>query len=408
MKPLMNWQTEVRNIQSYLDESYDIEIVGIGSFKNFKSLQLPWARVIVEKFTDRLIPVIKGGTITKAVEYEIDLWIRQAVQFGNASIIVSSNGTIRIPSPLNSLAQKAEDGSILFYEETPYGQFWGWNEELHFRPKNSDEDYLVDDAQIFTIFYDESSLKPYGQSRLSDAIRYQITWASRVLSYAESVSYSQSHTQLIFTNINQDIMQAANRNDSKSVKDLRAIKVGIHDALMLGDSDSGNETKVNTIDPTDPSGLLKVFERIAATVASSRNLEPREFGNTAAVAPSAEAQHASKEDLVLEVKKFSKKIKRTVLAFLYAVAEANGEEEPELQWGNPATPSEAAQMDAFSKAVQANPAAGMLRSTHIYYGWAPEIIDELEANGWFAKNGETPAAAPVVEEVQVEVSDEQA
>lgn len=378
MKSIFEWQTEVSEIQSFLDESYQCDVWGVGSFENFKHLQLPWGRIINEKFTDRVIPIIKGGMMTQAVESDLNLWIRQAVQFGNSSIIVSSSGSVRIPSPLRSLAQKAEDGSIMFYEEKSNEDIiWGWNEQLYYRPKGSNTDYVVEDAQVFSIFYDESSLQPYGQSRLSASVRHQITWASRVLAYTESVAFSQSHTQLIFTNVNQEIMQASKRGDQKAVEALKAIKMGIRDAILLASNEDGSETKVSTIDPTDPSGLIKVFERIAATVASSRNLEPRELGNTAAVAPSAEAQHASKEDLVLEINKFTKKIHRTVLAVLVAVAEANEEEDPELNWGNASTPSQASMMDSLNKFLDKLPAGQFSRTLLLDHGINPRVVDEM-------------------------------
>ena len=398
-KTVAQWRDEVLTIQEYLDESYPIDTWGIGTIKNFKKLHLPWGRIIIEKFVDRIIPVISGGTITRAAEADLANWIQQAVEFGNATMIVSDDGKIRIPSPTRSFAQKTPDGSIFFQEELHDGHIlWAWDDEIYFRAFNSEEDVVIEDAQIFTLFYRESNLQPYGQSRLSKSIRQLTTYGSRVLFFVESVASAQSHKQLIFTNINQDIMQAYQRGDAAGAEEIKAIKLGIHDALMVGEGDNG-ETKVSTIDPTDPSPLLKVFDRIGASVATGANLEPREFGNAAAVAPSAEAQWAANSDLILEVSKYSRKIHRTILAALVAIAYANGEPDPMLYWADPSIPSQAAAIDAFQKKVTAQPATALLKTSMLRGGFSTDEIAEMEARGFLpVGNAEPEAVLEVIED----------
>lgn len=388
MKHLLQWKNEVASIQSYLDEDYTIDNYNIGGVQTFKDLQLPWGRMIVDKFVDRLNLVISGGLMTKAAEEEIIEWITQAVEFGNASLIVTDEGRIRIPAPSRALAQKQNNGRILFLEDLgDDGTLWGIDDELYYRAPATEIDVLVDNAQIFTIFYGDSNEQPYGQSRLSRAIRKQITWASKVLSYIESVSFNQSHTQLIFTGINQEIMQAYQSGDVESAESLKAIQLGIHKALMVGEGDK-TEPKVSTVDPTDPSGLIKVFERIVANVATSRNMEPREFGNIAAVAPSAEAQHSQDGKLISEVNRFIRKITRPVLSALVAVAEANGEPTPTIFWDDPAMLSATARMAAFNMKVQAMPATRLNKVSLVRAGFTTEEIEEFERMGTI---GEVPS-----------------
>lgn len=390
-KTIAQWKDEVLTIQEYLDESYPIDTWGIGTIKNFKKLHLAWGRTIIEKFVDRLIPVISGGAMARASEDEIANWIQQAVEFGNASMIVSDDGKIRIPSPVSSFSQKTPEGSIFFQEALHDGHtLWAWDEQIYFRAYESDEDVLIEDAQIFTLFYRESNLQPYGQSRLSKSIRQLTTYGSRVMFFIESVAAAQSHKQLIFTNINQDIMQAYQRGDAKGAEDIKAIKMGVHDALMIGEGDKG-EVKVSTIDPTDPSPLIKVFERIAASVATAANLEPREFGNAAAVAPSAEAQFAANSDLILEVSKYSRKIHRTVLGALVAIAEANGEVEPQLYWADPAIPSQGAAIDAFQKkSIATNGVSAQLKSSWLRGGFSTDELKEAEERGFLGVGTDAP------------------
>ena len=210
MKNLIQWKQEVSTIQGYLDESYPTDVWGISSIQNYTEFQLSWGRVICDKFVDRFIPVIEGGAMARSTEPEIEQWIRQAVEFGNASIIVSDDGNIRIPSPLSSLAQLQQGGAVLFYEELAEGAIWALDDEMIYKPNSSEETFPISDAQIFTIFYEESNLQPYGQSRLSRSIRVQTKWASRILAYSESVGYNQSHKQIIITNLQQDMMNAYN------------------------------------------------------------------------------------------------------------------------------------------------------------------------------------------------------
>lgn len=377
MKDIFTWKNEVQSIQKYIGEKYDCTVWGLSN-DNYTRLQLPWARVIIEKFTDRIIPIISGGTMTKAFQSHLDQWVRQTVEFGNASIIVSENGDIRIPSPLTSLAQKTVGDTVLFYEDLgENGEIYSWDGDLYWRFKDSDESYPIEGSQIFTLFYGDSNLKPYGESRLSPSIRNQITWASRIQAYIESVGYNQSHTQLILTNLQTEIMNEYSEGRTKSAEDLKAIRTGIHQILGFGVSDDNSEVRATVVDPTDPSGLIKIFERVAANIATAVNLEPREFGNTAAVAPSAEAQYAAKEDLVLEVNKFTKKIHRDVLSALVAVAEAFGEQDPVLRWANAATPSESSMMDALVKFISVFPEARFSRAAHLKYGIDPEISDDI-------------------------------
>lgn len=405
MKTLLEWQSEVSSIRSYLDENYDCSVWGIGTVQNFKGFQLPWGNSIIEKFTDRTIPLISGGLLTRAFAADVEAWIKQAVEFGNASIIIYDDGNIRIPSPLNSLAQKTAFGNVIFTEIRADGSIlWAWDEQLKlkFVPVGEIEpvERVVEGAQIFTLFYQDGNLTPYGQSRISRSIRLQTTWASRILAYTESVGFNQGHTQLIFTNMNQEIMQEHAAGNTEAVEALKEIQVGVHKALMLGNNEENNSPAgVTTVAPTDPSGLIKVFERIAATVSSSRNMEPRELGNITAVAPSAEAQYAQNEDLALEIKKFTRKIHRTVLAAVMAVATVNDERTPELMWANPATPSEASMMDAYSKLVAANPAARYSRVAMIKYGIDPEIVEDImgESNSMVNAFEEAQNAEPQTE-----------
>lgn len=399
-KTLSQWKSEVLTVQHFLDAEYEIDTWGFGTLKNFKDLQLPWGRRIMETFLGRFVLFISGGVATRAAEAEIHLWIKQAVEFGNASLIVSDDGKIRIPSPTSSFAQKTEDGSIFFRQEINENLVWAWNEQLYFRAAYSDVDIPIEDAQIFTLFYNEDNLHPYGQSRLTSSTRRLTSYASRVLYFSESVIAAQSHKQLIISNMDQDAMQAYQNGDSKGAAQIQTVKMGIHDALVLGQADNG-ETKVSTIDPTDPTPLLNVFKEIAATVASSHNIEPREFGIAAAVAPSAEAQHEAHRGLILEVSAYSRRITRTVLAALVAIAETNDEETPEIFWGDPAITSIGAAVDAFQKKVTATPFVAYLKTSMIRGGYSPEEIAEAERRGYLG-TGEVAVEQLVVEAEDVE------
>lgn len=394
-KTLKDWKDGVLTVQEYLDEDYEIDTWGIGTVKNFKNLQLGWGRMIIDKFIGRMILVISGGTATRACESDLLLWIRQAVEFGNASMIVSDDGRIRIPSPTTSFAQKTEDGSIFFREMIGENLLWGWNEQLYYRQEKTENDQPIEDAQIFTLFYNESNMQPYGQSRLTRSTMWLTRYGSRLLYFAETVSATQSHRQLIFSNVNQDIMQAYQNGTLKDENQVRSIKMGIHDALMIGEGDNG-ETKVSTIDPNKPDGLLAHFNVIAAQVAVAHNIEPREFGLLQAVAPSAEAQSEAHRGLILEVSQFSKKISRTVLAALVAVAEANGEQLPELFWVDPEITSQGAAIDALQKKQATTGWAIYLKSSLMRGGLSPEEIAEAEARGYLGV-GQLAPANPIVE-----------
>lgn len=382
---LDTWRRSVRRIQSFLDEDYPVDAYGILSYNNWRDHQLPWGRMIVGSFTDRILLNITGGAATKASAEQINQWIQQAVEFGNSSLIVSDSGNIRIPLPTNSFAQKTQDGNIMFYEEIGDGLIWGWNDRLFFRKDRelSTEDIEIADAQIFTIFHGDSNMKPFGESRISPANRSQITWASFLMCYMEAVASGQSHKQLVISGVSQDMIQAYQHNNKEALERLQAIETGVGKAMLLAESTAAGSANpsVSTIDPTDPSGLVRLYSMAASGVASSCGMEPREFGIEGSVQPSAEAQYAAKDKLVLQIINFEKKIQSTVNAALLAIADVNGEAVPRLYWGNPATPSAQSLLDALSKLVAIQPIARMSPITLMRHGVTAEEIEEWERLG---------------------------
>lgn len=373
------WLTHVNVIRSYLDESYSIDFpksklpitVSTGSHK------LAWGRTATEKFTDRIIPVLRdAGTVTMKMKTIIHQAVSDAVRFGNSTIIVTDDGGVRVSNPTTSFATISPFGTIHYQEDL--------GDDISLHSLDGEECFLttaelegsspVDAMQTFTIFYRADAIHPLGQSRISPALQGIIKSASRNLVREEIASEWHSSPQRyvngLWADLDPSVPGAMNKMEAGGGTVIGFPRHPVDDSfLQLGE-----------FSQSDFTPFTKLHEQFARDAAAASNLSPDEFGVPGTALASADALAASKEDLVIECTRFSESIQDTIQAFLVEVAWINGEPTPRLSWANPSTPSRASQADAFVKLAAAIPGMASSKAAMAWAGLPEEVIADLFAD----------------------------
>lgn len=370
---------EVKDVRSFLDESY----VATLSTKvtRHSDCQVPWARILIEKFCDRIIPHVSGENqhVEKAIS-TIMVAIKNAVSFGNGTVVVDSDGKVRASVPECSYAKMDAFGDVTFYEEhinvedkkeilKVYGidgiLFYEWEDE------DGNPILVETDSRFFSFFYHEDGSAPYGKSRISPAIRASIKEASRNKIRASEAANFRTFPQWVINGIWEGI-------DPSVADGVGKMLAGVSQVVGIPrNPDNGEKVSIEEFSSSDFSSYEAQHDILAKEVAAAGNLSPTELGVTAAQPSSAEALNAAKEDIVLEISAFERKIHWTLQALFDAISEVTGTDKVQLMWQEPSTPSKASQADAFVKIASVMPQMKYSKKALAWAGLPSDVIAEI-------------------------------
>ena len=176
--------------------------------------------------------------------------------------------------------------------------------------------------------------------------------------------------------------------------------------------DDEREPKLGEFDPQPPGPFLDQIEGLAQLAAAEAGLPSHYFGLRGDQATSADAIRAMEARLVKRAERRQKSFGRSWSQVSRLVrAGRDGErvadvEASRTRWGNPATPTVGATMDAMVKAVQAGLAPGNSRVIWDRVGFTPEEQRLLERE--VAKRDAMQRAALIASSVQVSGGDMEA
>lgn len=374
------WSSHVKKIKSYMDEDYSASLRGMGT--EYGTHHLAWGRTGVEKFCARIIPLLEApGKKTKRATKYINIAARDCITYGNSSLIVSPDGTIRVSNPELSFAEKDTFGTVRFYEDHGNGvETKAVNGVMQIKNGN-DREWEDSSNRVFTIFYTTGSGAPRGKSRISPAIMNTIDAASRNLCRIEEGADTVAFPQRILNGIFEEFVTGDPDSNVEAgalvEQTLHTLETGVKKVIGLPASSEGKKMSIEEFSASDFSNLLSLHANYAKDTASAFNIDVSEMGVTGAVPSSAEALYASKEDLILEVQAFENFIEDDLQDYIDFVANVFGEVETTLVWAPPATPSAVSQADAFVKLAGAVPQLAYSRRGLIEAGLNPKTVEEL-------------------------------
>ena len=153
-----DWLSSVQDIRSFLDEDYSVPLSGGGyAQRNLApgSSQLPWGRIGIDKWSDRVIPLLNvaRGELSsrwQAVISIIKQACRDAVAFGNATIVVDADGELRVSTPETAVATKTPF-STTFVEDFGTVKTMAGDDGVLLISRDNDE-YVDSGAMVFSIF----------------------------------------------------------------------------------------------------------------------------------------------------------------------------------------------------------------------------------------------------------------
>lgn len=366
------WQNHVRETRNFLDSRYTVNIGPNISAIVDTDYQLGWGRIGCEKFYDRIIPGVDNENFD-IVAVKFKKATQQAVEFGNASLVVSTDGTIRIPAPESSGAYVDALDNVHYHEALGELQVRSVNGIVESKKiSENDKKWKADPTTtVFTIFYKQDAAHPFGQSRITPAIRKSIRSASRSKMRAEIASNYRTYPMVLFNGLWEDLA-------SNVAQGITKLKSGVSNVLGLPkDPDTGEKISVESIPQADFTPFLKLRESYAADVAAAFNIDPQELGIQSIQPSSADAIFASKEDLVVEIEAFTREIKPVFQRLVNYLASLLEIEAPKVYFAEPATPSKASQADAFTKLAVVVPQLKYSAAAMRWAGLPQDVIDDI-------------------------------
>lgn len=362
------WEAEVADVRSFLDENYAIPLSGGGYARRALSqqqTQLPWGRIGIERFCERVQPVISGVDETSGFWSEVITSIKKsafdAVAFGNSTMIVDEDATIRISTPEHGTASR-DPWTTTFIE------IWGdtiarsMDDGVMTISTNGGNTWKGTGSMSFPIFYGQDGAHPQGASRLSPAVRNTIRAASRNKARAEIAAQFYAFPQRIFNGVWEEL------ETTKTKDGLASMSVGAQTIAMIPAGPNGEKMDVTQLPAASFEPFIDMQRSLAIEAASGLGLAYSDLGVTTAQPQSADQIYALKETLSIAITSWEMEITPSIQAMLVRLAEIRDEgEEPVLTWAEPSTPSKASAADAAVKIVGAFPA---LRDSPAVLRWA--------------------------------------
>jgi len=369
------WLSNVSDVRSFLDEDYSVPLSGGGyAQRNLTpgQAQLPWGRIGIEKWCDRVIPLL-NTTVEPSSQWQsvitaIKQACKDAISFGNSTIIVDSDGELRVSTPETSVATKTPF-TTTFVEDFGDVKTAAADDGVLMIARDGD-DYVDSGAMAFSIFHDADGAHPHGSSRLTPAIRSCIRAASRNKIRAEIAANYYAFPQRIINGAWEGMDRSVGLEQAKLMAGASTVQV------IPKDPDTNEKLDVQQLPAASFEPFIAMQKQLATEVATGFGISYDELGVTTNQPQSADAIYALKEGLSLAITSWEQEITSTLQAMLVRVAEIWGVDTPVLSWQEPALPSKGSAADAAIKLVSAFPA---LKDSRAVLAWAGLPANVLEA-----------------------------
>lgn len=371
-----SWAAEVADVRSFLDENYSVPLSGGGYAQRSLSRreqQLPWGRIGIERFTERVIPLLSGvdsaSSYWQGVVSAIRQACRDAVCFGNSTIVVDPDGELRVSVPETAVATRTPFTQS-FVEDFGDVRTMAGDDGRLLVARGDDTTFEDSGSMVFSIFYRADGAHPNGASRLSPAIRSCIRSASRNKMRAEIAASFYAFPQRIFNGAWEEL-------DRSVAEGLKTFTQGATTLAILPQGPQGEKLEIKDLPAADFTPFISMQKELATEVASGFGIAFSDLGVTTEQAQSADAIYALKEGLSVAITAWEQEITSPLQAMLVRCAEIAGlEEPPTLSWQEPALPSKSSAADAAIKLVSAFPA---LKDSRAVLAWAGLPASVLEA-----------------------------
>lgn len=368
MSRTINYQSRCSDVDDFLDGTYSDRLRNhdLSAFDYMP--RLDWARIGLEKMTDRIIPRITGPSASNYDEFleNIRQVLTDAIKYGNSTLIINADGSMRVSDYSYGFARLSPMGEPVYLEafdpndDKDMGSIIATvgtgnkiiagstnNGELLLNTKNGN---ISTGAKTFTIFNNATYRDPYGRTRITKPIMTAIEKATRNEIRLEAAAELYSMPQRVILNIWDDLMS----DDIGGREQIDKLRTGIGRIIAFpAKPNSGPDdpqVKIQQLDPSDLKPLLNYKDACAREVASDFNIDLSELGVGTEQGQSAEALVAAKEDLIVEIGKFEAAASRTIETAMMLLANIyHDTDKPRFTWGQPATPSLATSADFFTK-----------------------------------------------------------
>ncbi|MFA6664723.1 MAG: hypothetical protein WCS21_10495 [Lachnospiraceae bacterium] len=378
------WTHEVADIRSFLDENYFVSLGG----SNYSMVdlthsqhQLSWGRVGIDKWSERVIPLLSldDDSDYRAVLRAIKSACKDAIAFGNSTIIIDADGQCRVSVPESSMAWRDLYGQTYFKEVIGSTcSFSSSMSGLALMTSINGNDPVDTGSRTFSIFYRQDGAHPFGASRLSQSVRSSIREASRNKIRGEIASnfyaFPQRYLNGAWANMDPGIVSGAT-----------TLASGVGTIQVIPKNpDSGETLNYGQFDASDFTPFIEQQKQLATEVAAGLNLGYDELGVVTTKPQSADAIYATKESLSLSISEWEDGITETVqYAIQWYETCRQLTTSAILTWREPATPSKASAADAAVKIISAFPALKDSTAVMAWAGLPPAVLREVtrEING---------------------------
>jgi hypothetical protein len=366
---------------SYYKGHHKPKDLGIALPKHLSGFKpsLGWAKIGVDKFCDRIIPVRfdSNNLLSSQLTRVVSEAVKTAAICGISYLVVyedAAGWSVKVANPLYSFAEiNPITRGITSYRENSL------KEDSYLIAGGGECIYYGDltvrkGMHVFPVVHQQTSIDLYGQSRITKPVRDIIDSAVRTLARAEVSAEFYSFPQAVLLGADVDYLQ--DDDVSETVKNFVA---GIGRLLTLPPNEETQQNpSIQQLEQQSFAPHTDQLNQLARLCAAELNIDVSELGIYETNPTSADALYAAKEDLILECKAFEKANEAAVVGAVSALIEGNGlDTTPELVWAEPATPTPASQADAFAKLVNAIPALALSRSGLRLAGLDESAIDEI-------------------------------
>lgn len=374
---IYRWNTAVKEINRFLDESYFVNISGKGVNG---AGRVPWGRIGVEKFYARVIPQILGSREAKRLAPTIRSACHDAICYGNSTILLFDSGDIGVSDPLTSVATRNRFGQVVFegYEDVtmitqPNPTLVGINGVLAAvtRGEAGEPDTYEAVGSYYSIFFKSGK---NGESRITPAIRREILAQARTELRIEEAENFYTWPQRILNGVWDDFTEDQQLSDA-----VQSVITGVKEVLAIPkDPDTNEKVSVESWAGGDFTKSIQLKDSRMKSVAAAFNIDAQELGFTSSQFSSAEAIYTAKEDLMLEIQEFTANATDAVEDFLERASDLLGFEYEAFNWADPATPSIGSRADYFIKLVKEIPGLKYSKTALMEMNLlSPTVLDDI-------------------------------
>jgi hypothetical protein len=355
-------------------------------------MSVSWARIGMEKFTDRII--IDNTDIPPHVKSQLMKALRNAVVYGQGVVEVSPSQRLRVLNPMKTTGVLDDYGDTAFvmYQDRE-SKAYTWNSSIV--NVNNPDNVATLPGTPFVLAYNWDEDHPCGQSRITtplvriikssvrNLVRSEVAAELQAFPLTYAINVLDDPTQDVgYGQLSDDEMAQREKDKEASKENVRRWASGMGDILSLNsDPDTGLEPKLGQLQQLTLEPLNSQTRQLASIAAAEMNIHPSELGVYNSNPTSEQSLYSSKEDLILEIQRFED----SVTEMLNRILDAMGVEAT-VSFADPATPSQSVRANSFSQIVATVPEITRFPEGLKFAGLPPELTDKVIAER--EKNGE--------------------